>query len=66
MVSWNNSFLLDLMYIVMGVVLLLASGVLFWHKHPAHALFCFIPVALCGLCIRYRFKVARYYLGRFR
>jgi hypothetical protein len=59
------SFVLDVMYIVMIVMLMFAAGVLFWHGHAGSALFCLVPAGLSGLCVHYRLKVARYYLGRY-
>ena len=64
-IEWS-AFVLDVLYIVTIAVLLFASGVLFAHGHVGAALVCFVPVGLTAWCIRYRFKVAHYYLGRRR
>ncbi len=63
--EWS-SFMLDAMYIVVIAMLLFAAGVLLDAGHVGAALFCLVPAGLSALCIRYRLKVAHYYLGRRR
>ncbi len=60
------SFMLDVMYPVMIALFTLTAGAMLDLGRPAPALFCLVPMVLSGLCIRYRLKVARYYLGKRR
>jgi hypothetical protein len=63
--EWS-AFVLDVMYLVMIALLLFTCGVLLVAGHVAPALFCLVPAGLSAWCVRYRLKVARYYLGRRR
>jgi multisubunit Na+/H+ antiporter MnhF subunit len=63
--EWS-SFALDVLYIVMIVWMLLVACVTAAYGHVDVALVCLVPAGLSALCIRYRLKVAHYYLGRRR
>lgn len=58
------SFVLDVLYLVLSALMLAVSGILLWIGHVGIAALSLVAVWLGIECVRYRLKVARYYLGR--